>query len=431
MDAETIVIMAPIGADSANIAAVLRRAGLPSRVCKHEVDLQAALAGDYGAVVLTEEALVPSVQTTLTTVFAAQPPWSDIPIVLIGVGGMSNSGAVAAAKLRGPRRTVTLLERPLRATTLMATIHTVLSARRRQYEIRDLLRERDLLLSSLESRVAERTADLQLMVQEMEAFSYSVSHDLRSPLRSLHGYARALEEDFGEHIPAGAKVYLEKIARAARRMDNLTQDILAYTRATRCEMEITTVDLDTLFTEVIEQYPALGASAHRIKLRKPLGRVLGHVPSLIQCFSNLLGNALKFVPEDREPEIEVFSRPNGSHVRVSVKDNGIGIHPSHHVRIFGMFERAAQKEFAGTGIGLAIVKKAAERMGGAVGVISTPGNGAEFWVDLRVAPVPAPAPAPASTPGATTADASAGLAKIAASYSPREAREVCARATSP
>lgn len=197
-----------------------------------------------------------------------------------------------------------------------------------------------------------------------------------------NGYSRALLEDYGDALPESAKAYLDKIARAARRMDSLTQDVLAYTRATRCEMEITAVDLDALFAEVIEQYPALGASADRITLQKPLGWVMGHSPSLIQCFSNLLGNAVKFVPETRIPVVGVFSEVRGHFLRVNVKDNGVGIDPTHHARIFRMFERAAKKQFAGTGIGLAIVKKAAERMGGAVGVVSTPGVGSQFWIDL-------------------------------------------------
>jgi signal transduction histidine kinase len=379
---EVIVVMAPTGADASNIAAVLARARLRVRVCRLDSELKTCLGEDCGAVVLTEEALIIPVQKTLVGIFDEQPPWSDIPIVLIASGGVTNSGGVAAAKLRGQHRTVTLLERPLRATTLMATIQTVLSARRRQYEMRELLRERDMLLSSLETRVAERTADLQRMVEEMEAFSYSVSHDLRSPLRSLDGYARALQEDYGGELPEGAKLYLEKIARAARRMDSLTQDVLAYTRATRCEMEIAPVDLDSLLTEVIEQYPALGAAADRIRVRRPLGKVLGHVPSLIQCFSNLLGNAVKFVPEGRTPQVDVHSETRGRRLRVVVKDNGIGIDPAHHARIFRMFERAAKKNFAGTGIGLAIVKKAVERMGGAVGVRSELDAGSEFWIEL-------------------------------------------------
>jgi signal transduction histidine kinase len=385
--ADTVLITAPIGADATNIRDVLQSAGLAPRVCRTTEELRAGITDDCGAILLTEEALTLELSELLARLFAAQPAWSDIPVVLITSSGSSTS-PIAAAKLRGSGRTLTLLERPLRTTTLLSALQTLLAARHRQYEIRDLLRERDVLLSSLESRVAERTVELQRMVEEMEAFSYSVSHDLRSPLRSLEGYARALQEDYAGSLPPGARAYLDKIARAARRMDNLTQDVLAYTRVTRCEMEIVPVDLDSLISDVIEQYPALGATAHYITIRRPLGHVLGHVPSLVQCFSNLLGNAFKFIPEGRTPAVEVRSDREGPRCRVTVKDNGIGISPCDHARIFRMFERAAGKTIPGTGIGLAIVKKAVERMGGTVGVSSELGHGAEFWMDLIATDAP-------------------------------------------
>jgi signal transduction histidine kinase len=391
--ADVVLISAPIGADAVNIRAVLERFGLAPRICGTVPELETGLKGDCGAIVLTEEALTPESKAVLGRSFATQPAWSDIPVVLISSVGPSNKGPFLAAELRGPRRTITLLERPLRSATLIATLDTLLAARHRQYEIRDLLHERDALLSSLETRVAERTAELQRMVEEMEAFSYSVSHDLRSPLRSLAGYAEALQEDYADGLPPGARHYCDKIVRAARRMDNLTQDVLAYTRVTRCAMEITSVDLDPLLTEVIEQYPTLVSSAGSIRVHRPLGCVRGHVPSLIQCFSNLLGNAVKFVPDDRAPAIEVRAVLQNRRRRVCVTDNGVGIDPADHTRIFGMFERAAGKKVPGTGIGLAIVKKAVERMGGSVGVISTLGHGAEFWIELEAAEPPCTNPA--------------------------------------
>src|SRR4029079_16736122 len=126
-----------------------------------------------------------------------------------------------------PRGNITLVERPLRATTLLSTLHAALRARERQYEVSNLLRERDELLATLEQRLADRTAKLQRLNRELEAFSYSVSHDLRAPLRALAGYARILSEDYAGAIPAEARQYAERIAKNAEKMDRLTRDVLA------------------------------------------------------------------------------------------------------------------------------------------------------------------------------------------------------------
>src|SRR5687768_260067 len=133
---DVVLIMAPIGADAANIHAVLHRAGLAPRICRTIPDVEAGFAGECGAIVLTEEALTPELKMVLGRFFEMQPPWSDIPVVLISSVAASNMGLGASEKLRGPRRTITLIERPLRSTTLLTTLHTLLAARHRQYEIR-------------------------------------------------------------------------------------------------------------------------------------------------------------------------------------------------------------------------------------------------------------------------------------------------------
>lgn len=166
-----------------------------------------------------------------------------------------------ATALVGTRANLTLIERPLRAVTLVATVKAALRARSRQYEIRDLLKDRETLLASLEERVAERTSSLRQMVEELEAFSYSVSHDLRAPLRVLDGYARALLEDYSEKLEPAAKDMLTRIARTAHRMDRLTQDLLAYTRVSRGEITLEPVDVEQMLRAVIEQYPYLIASS--------------------------------------------------------------------------------------------------------------------------------------------------------------------------
>ena len=161
-------------------------------------------------------------------------------------------------------------------------------------------------------------------------------------------------------------------------MDNLTQDLLAYTRVAQGQIDIVAVNFAPLVAEVIEQYPGLRSLADQIRVHTPLGQVLGHGPSLWQCFSNLLGNAMKFMPHDRVAQIEVYLARTPSGLRVSIKDNGVGIDAAHYERIFQMLERASDGRIPGTGIGLSIVQKAVKRMGGTVGVVSLAREGRSF-----------------------------------------------------
>lgn len=381
-----MLVVAPLGADAANISEVLAGAGFLIEVCRDVAVATDAFSDGCGAMLLTEEAMNAQHHSFLSVQLKRQPPWSDVPIILITMGGRLNELSDRAVELIEARANLTLIERPLRTSTLVAAVKAALRARGRQYEIRDLLQDRERLLASLEKRVAERTAKLQAMVEELEAFSYSVSHDLRAPLRVLDGYAQALIEDYGTSLEPAAKDMLDRIARTAQRMDRLTQDVLAYTRVSRADLALEVVDLEVMLRTVIEQYPSLVASRHLIQLRTPLGMVVGHGPSLLQCFSNLLENALKFVREGEVPRVEIYSESREDRIRVIVQDWGLGIDPAHQERVFNMFERAgALKHVPGTGIGLAIVKKAVERMGGSVGVLSELGKGSQFWIDLAKA----------------------------------------------
>jgi PAS domain S-box-containing protein len=236
----------------------------------------------------------------------------------------------------------------------------------------------------LEEQVAERTARLRETIQELEAFSYSVSHDMRSPLRAMQGYADALLEDYGGKIDSTAQEYLERIRRAAGRMDLLIQDVLAYSRVAKGEIQLRPVNVENVIRDVIQNYPALQPASADITVLGPIPQVLGHEAYLTQIIANFLGNAVKFVERGKKPSVQIRSEVQGEMVRIGFKDNGIGIAREHQHQIFQIFGRVyPEKKYEGTGIGLAIAKKAAERMGGTVGVNSEPDQGSEFYVVLK------------------------------------------------
>lgn len=380
-----VLIVAPVGADAHNLVSILTAAHLPAAACPTLAAIAAEIENGCSVILLTEEAFNQSRYDELAAALNRQPPWSDLPIVLIVTGGQTAHASAEAVRLIGKRGNLTLVERPLRRTTLLSTLHGAVRARARQYEIRDLLRERDDLLASLEQRVLERTAELEELNSELEAFSYSVSHDLRAPLRAIAMYAKILNEEFGDALPKEGRDYTTRIAKNAMKMDLLMQDVLRLSRITRGDMPRVPVDLDEVLADLMAQYPELEAAKRHIAIRHPLGWVLGNAASLTQCFSNLLQNAIKFVPAGQSPHVRVYAERIGDASRVTVQDNGPGIDPSQHDRIFGMFERLSGSEVPGTGVGLAIVKKAVTRMGGRVGVDSALGEGARFWIELAAA----------------------------------------------
>lgn len=235
-----------------------------------------------------------------------------------------------------------------------------------------------------EERVAQRTAELRDVNAELQSFSYSVSHDLRAPLRAIQGFAEALLEDHGSQLDETGLNYARRLSGAAARLDGLIQDLLAYSRITREEVKLSGVPLDAVLSDALSQIEAQLRERHAdVSVEKPLPRVRGHRSTLIQVTANLLSNAVKFVAPGVEPRVRVQAERHEGAVRLWVADNGIGIAPEHQERIFRVFERLHGIEsYPGTGIGLAIVRKGVERIGGQVGVESRPGEGSRFWIQL-------------------------------------------------
>lgn len=242
------------------------------------------------------------------------------------------------------------------------------------------------LNASLEARVAERTAELNTLNQSLESFVYSVSHDLKGPLRGIEGYSRFLEEDYAERLNEEGRLFVANIRAGVTQMSALIDDLLAYSRMERCKLEPTPLDLSILVNEVIAEY-AQDISAHEIKIVAdlPSTYVQADADGLALVLRNLLGNAIKFSKYASQPRIEFGVRKEASFVITWIRDNGIGFDMKYNDQIFEIFERLHRLEdYPGTGIGLALVKKAMQRMGGQVWADSAPRKGATFYLKLPV-----------------------------------------------
>jgi PAS domain S-box-containing protein len=244
-----------------------------------------------------------------------------------------------------------------------------------------LLEELKRHADELEIRIQER----EQSNAELEAFAYSVSHDLRAPLRAIVGFAEALQEDCATGLDQQGREYLEEIIKAAARMNSLVQDLLEYGRISRINLQLMPVNLSDAIHDAVRQLGSDHGGTIEVQV-SPDFWVMAHQQALAQVIFNLLSNAVKFHKKDLSPEVHLCTAAHNGSVRLSVKDNGIGIAPQHCERIWQVFERLHDREtFPGTGIGLAIVKRAITRMGGACGVESEVGKGSTFWIELPAA----------------------------------------------
>lgn len=252
-----------------------------------------------------------------------------------------------------------------------------------EQQLRQARDELEKANQELENRVQRRTASLEEAVSQMEEFSYSVSHDLRAPLRAMSAYADALLQEYGEKLDETAQGYLQRIIRNSLRMEKLTHDVLTYSRVARSEVIVARVKTECLLDDLIAQYTNLQVPSATIIIQRPLKDVLAHEVSLGQALTNLLTNSVKFVKPGVHPVIHIRTELNGGTVCIWIEDNGVGIDPAQHGRIFNMFERLNPKAgYEGTGIGLAIVRKAVEKMGGKTGLKSDGKSGSQFWIEL-------------------------------------------------
>jgi PAS domain S-box-containing protein len=242
-------------------------------------------------------------------------------------------------------------------------------------------------IRQLNEELDKRIKKLSEINQELDTFCYTVSHDLRAPLRAIDGFTKILRDSKEVQETPEIKECSDRIIRSAAHMDKLIQELLAYSRITRAEMMLEDVSIDRVIEQSISHNQKMIQDRKaRINVQSPLGIVRGHEIMLLSVFSNLIQNAVKFVVPGIEPEVKIWSEVDKNHVRIYFEDNGIGIPPEYHTDIFKIFTRLpnASGSYEGTGIGLSIAKKAVERMSGRIGLVKKQNSGSRFWVELSV-----------------------------------------------
>lgn len=360
------VILAPIGRDATLLANSLAVLHVNTSIAADAEALITLLTEGAGCAIVAEEALPPNGLEALKLWLAEQPPWSDMPFVVLTFSGRATRQSHKRADELQALGNVAFVERPARPDTVLSSVRSALRARMRQYEVR-----------SRQEALIQANADL-------EQFAHSASHDLREPLRSISIYSDLLARRYAGALEGQGLDFLSLIRSRAHRMDALLDDLLAYAHASSIpDGTVEPVDaarplqwaLDNL-TGAIEQSGA--------KL------TIGQMPAvkmreshLSQLFQNLIGNAIKYRNPDQQVQVQLSAnRANGTWV-FTIADNGIGVPPAYTETIFGIFKRLhSNSEYSGTGMGLAICKRIVERYRGRIWVESELGEGASFFFSI-------------------------------------------------
>jgi PAS domain S-box-containing protein len=271
-------------------------------------------------------------------------------------------------------------------TGLVVVFRDVTERKRAESALREVRKRLANQAAQLERLVQERTAELAASNKQLETFVYTIAHDLRAPLRAMQGFAEMLIEEAGASLSETGRGFIERIGKSARFMDSLLVDLLAFSRIGQERMEMVPVELERVVEGVVGRLENEAKEKNaRIVALGPWPAVLAHAPALGEVLINLVTNSLKFVAPDVTPVVLLRAEEEGGWVRVWVEDNGIGIAPEYHEQVFRVFNRLNGEKYPGTGMGLAIVQRAIERMGGRAGLESNSEQGSRFWIELRKA----------------------------------------------
>jgi light-regulated signal transduction histidine kinase (bacteriophytochrome) len=357
-----VVVLAPTGRDALLLSKTLQRANMQAEICRDAPELLETLGHGAAAALVAEEGLSREEVSRLADWLLSQPPWSDLPFIVITAKGRASSATADKAHQLQALGNITFLERPVRPETIEAAARSALRARMRQYEIR------------------RRQETLTRVNADLEQFAYTASHDLQEPIRNISIYSEILTRRYHDVLDDQGREFLGYVSKGARRMEMLVRDLLAYTKAASIGEEA---------AEPVDAGKALAAAlanlAEAIRQSRAelsydgLPAVRMREFHLQQLFQNLIGNAIKYRREEL-PRIVIRADKVDSRWRFEVQDNGIGIAPEYNERIFGLFKRLHNDdEYSGTGIGLAICQRIVERYRGRIWVESEPGKGSTFF----------------------------------------------------
>jgi len=378
-----VAVLAPTGRDGSLTVEILERWGLTARVCADVDALGCEINAGVGVVVLAEEALSADVRRRLLDALGAQPSWSDVPLILLtGEGELSRTitdGIEAVAE----HGNVMLLERPVRIATLVTAVRSALRARRRQYEIRDYVAEREHLLES-ERRAR---AEAEQANRAKSEFLAVMSHELRTPLNAIAGYTELIELGIHGEITDQQRDALRRIQKSERHLLTLIEGVLSYARLETGRVTYQIEPVRT--TELIATTEALVAPqmrANGLHLELSAGHnliVAADREKTQQILINLVSNAIKFTPKGGS--ITVACTEADGHVDITVADSGIGIPRDKLSSIFEPFvqvDTRLTRTREGVGLGLAISRDLARGMSGDLKVVSTLGVGSRFTLSL-------------------------------------------------
>ena len=386
--ARPVAVLAPTGRDADVTCRVLVDEGFRPAVCDDMDALCAAIADGAGALLIAEEALGPPARDQLLAALDRQPPWSDIPlVVLTGEGELSGVPTKPVATLV-ERTNLTLLERPVRRATFVTTMRSALRARARQFEVRDYLVER----GEHESRLQEARKQAEVANDAKTRFLATMSHELRTPLNAIAGYAELMSLELHGPITTEQRADLQRIERSQRYLLSLINDILNFAKieSGQLALDVRSFAIDPLLRE-LDAFVAPQIAAKRVQYsyesREPACRVHADEEKVQQILLNLLSNAIKFTPDGGR--ITVRCVPDDGQVHVSVTDTGPGVPVAKRDTIFEPFvqlDRGLTSTAQGTGLGLSISRDLARKMGGDLTVDEAPGGGATFHLTLPRAP---------------------------------------------